>query len=297
MGAGVTPSDALIVGARSALDTPAGRISLRFGDAGLLARTAAEVAALAGHTVVLPVLEAPSARIQSQNFSGVTVGPVIPESTVSLGALGEGLALLPKTADAVAVISAEYPYLSGDWLRSLLGALQEGADGVYTAQGSHAHPLLGVYRADALRRATVESPGENFSDWVADARMSTLQAPPACNGSATVATRLESPEDYRRALGHLGYCDPSHAAVTLELVGNLRVRTGCALLPIHGDTIGTACAVLRRVVPETERLLPGEDELTRHFRFAINGGEVTNDLAHPLRDGDQLMLFSATVGG
>ena len=108
---------------------------------------------------------------------------------------------------------------------------------------------------------------------------------------------LTSAEDARAALVAAGLCPAGAPAVFLELFGGLRLRTGCEVLPLRAGTVGEALGVLRRVFPKAERLLPGDGEMSDHYRFSINGGSVTTDLGHPLAEGDRLILFSASVGG
>ncbi len=94
-----------------------------------------------------------------------------------------------------------------------------------------------------------------------------------------------------------GICQSVHPAVTLELFGSLRLMTGRDVLPMRADTIGTAVTVLKRVCPQALRLLPEGAALSENFRFSINGHTVTTDLATALREGDHVILFSASVGG
>lgn len=103
--------------------------------------------------------------------------------------------------------------------------------------------------------------------------------------------------DYRRLLVERNICNEALPAVIVELYGNLRIKSGCSQIPLHASTIREAIALLYRVLPRAERLLHRPEEITEHFRFSINGHEVTTDLDHRLRDGDRLILFSASVGG
>jgi molybdopterin converting factor small subunit len=107
----------------------------------------------------------------------------------------------------------------------------------------------------------------------------------------------ESPEAARAALAVLGLCDPARPAVTLELYGGLRLRTGCRALPLHAGTVREALDVLREVYPKSRRLMPDDGAADGHYRFSINGRDVTADEAHVLRAGDQVIVFSASVGG
>jgi molybdopterin converting factor small subunit len=101
----------------------------------------------------------------------------------------------------------------------------------------------------------------------------------------------------RAALVAQGVCDPAHPPVTVELYGGLRMRGGRAQVPLHADTIRRAVQVLRRALPQLTRVLPDGDEVRAHVRFSVNGQRVTDDLDLPLRAGDRLVVFSASVGG
>jgi len=113
----------------------------------------------------------------------------------------------------------------------------------------------------------------------------------------TPATPAHDPAPDRQALVASGICLPAHPGVTVELYGSLRIRSGIEQVPMRADTIGTAVAVLRRVLPQASRLLPEGPGLADHFRFSINGRAVTTDLATALAEGDRVIVFSASVGG
>jgi molybdopterin-guanine dinucleotide biosynthesis protein A len=272
----------------------AGGRSARFGALDLLARLVGEVRRQAAHTVVVPVDTPIDETYREKYLREVTVGPPCPAASFPGGALAEAHRLLPADAGPIAVITADLPYLNAGYLGELFAALAPEADGICAAEGERRHPLLGVYRREVLERlnggAGMDAPWEGL-------RMGTIPAEPVAGGGATIATRLESPEEYRRALTHLGFCDAAHPAITLELYGNLRIKTGCESLPMRGDRVETAFRVFRAVYPEAGRWLPETEALPEHFRFSINGSEVTTSLDHPLRENDQLILFSATVGG
>jgi molybdopterin converting factor small subunit len=89
----------------------------------------------------------------------------------------------------------------------------------------------------------------------------------------------------------------AHPAVTVELYGTLRIRAGRPAVALRSDSIRTALRLLREALPALARHLPPEADLPRTHRFSINGGAVTTDLDAPLREGDHLVLFSASVGG
>lgn len=136
-----------------------------------------------------------------------------------------------------------------------------------------------------------------------DARRAAGAASGAVSLPAELCARLgngaapETPEACRAALAGLGLCQAERPAVTLELYGGLRLRTGCRLLPLHAGTVGEALDVLTAVFPKARRLLPAGGALGEHYRFSLNGRAVTADPAHPLESGDHLIVFSASVGG
>ena len=267
----------------------------RFGDRDLLARLVAEVRPLAGCTVVVPCEEPFAPEYQAAHLEGVAMTPPRSAADGAREALLAALPSFPPDVTEIAVATSDLPYLDSAWIERMFEALAPGADAVCVVEEGRRRPLLAVYRAQALRDAEAAGP-DAPAPWEGP-RVEELPAGPVHNGSATVATRVDSPEAYRRALAHLGFCDGAHPAVTLELYGNLRIRTGCGELPIHGDSVRTVCRVLQRVYPESCKWLPEPEQLAEHFRFSINGGEVVAELDHPLRENDHLILFSATVGG
>ncbi|MDH4247467.1 MAG: MoaD/ThiS family protein [Deltaproteobacteria bacterium] len=106
-----------------------------------------------------------------------------------------------------------------------------------------------------------------------------------------------SPEETRAALVAQGRCHPGHPAVTLELYGNLRLKAGCASLPIRADSVSTALDLLLTLIPSLSAQLPTGPALFEHYRVSINGRNLVRELDHALEEGDHLVLFSATVGG
>lgn len=300
---------ALIVVPRVSAEAAEGTRRDRFGEKTLLENLTQEVCRGVGHVVILPV-GAPLARgITDRPGKTVAVAEPCAETDVPMGVLGRADGLFHAAVEFVVVLTADLPYLDAGNVDALFAALPAEADGVCMVAGEERLPLLAVYRRDALGRAhgmerRIEPGGvsEGAAPWEG-LRMHEIPAPTVSGGGPgaadglTIASRLDSPEAYREALGHHGFCDPAHPAITLELYGNLRIRTGCGTLPIRADKVDTAFRVFRAVYPEAAKWLPENDSLPEHFRFSINGGEVTTRLDHPLNENDQLILFSATVGG
>jgi molybdopterin converting factor small subunit len=107
----------------------------------------------------------------------------------------------------------------------------------------------------------------------------------------------QSDQGIRDQMIRQGICLADHPAIRLELFGSLRIRSGQTHVPMRADTIRTAMTALLKSHPALVRLLPPIEELPESHRFSINGTVVTTDLDTPLQEGDNLMLFSATVGG
>ena len=295
---------ALIIVPKATGDAGEGVGLHRFGARTLLEKLVQEICAAMAHTVVAPVETALSQGMLRKLGDRATVGAPCPEPSMPTCALEQALRLFPATIQSeavrtVAVFTADLPYLEASHLQELSKALPREADGICVADGERKHPLLGVYRREALARACKSG---GHKDGAAFWEMLRIHSMPAAGVAAdppglTIVTRLDSPQAYRRALAHHGLCEPTDPAITLELYGNLRIRTGCGALPMRAGDVGTAFRVFRAVYPEAARWMPENEDLPEHFRFSINGGEVTTNLDHALQENDQLILFSATVGG
>ena len=120
---------------------------------------------------------------------------------------------------------------------------------------------------------------------------------PASIVEASGQTAPRDAEEARTMLCAMGLCETIHPAVVLELYGGLRIRTGCACLPLRAGTILGALQVLARVYPRTTEFFPDPRLAGEHYRFSINGGKVGQDVHASLSEGDRLILFSASVGG
>lgn len=123
-----------------------------------------------------------------------------------------------------------------------------------------------------------------------------MTAPPGL-GLEPAAARKLTPQALRALLVSRGLCDPAAPEITVELTGALRLRTRCALLPLHAASIRDAVDVLLKVCPQAARLIPDPATVAEHYRFSINGRTVTADPAHALTAGDHVLLFNASVGG
>lgn len=125
----------------------------------------------------------------------------------------------------------------------------------------------------------------------------SVVVPPALRKLLPGDGKVRTAEALRVALVELGHCRGDGPAVTVELYGGLRLKAGCRTLPLRAHTVGEAVAVLRRVCPALDRMMPDGAALVEHYRFAVNGSHIVRDLAHPLHEGDRLILFDASVGG
>ena len=110
-------------------------------------------------------------------------------------------------------------------------------------------------------------------------------------------TLITPDEVTRQALTERGLGSREHPAVSVELYGSLAIRSGKSRVALRADTIRTALAVLAAAEPILARLLGPAAKLAETHRFSINGRTITTDLDAPLKAGDHLIVFSASVGG
>ena len=269
----------------------------RFGEESLLARTVRIVRGVAAHVAVAQAAGAAHVPDLPSFPDGVWVAPPSAAGAGRGETVRMALDSLPPAVSEVLLAPADLPYLDEAWVSRMFDALGPENDEVCLVEGERRLPLPAAVRRAAMNGAEMAALLDGAEQPARTARRAFLPLEPVGRGGASVATRMDSMEGYRRALVHHGFCDSSQASITLELYGNLRIKTGCEHLPIHAATVLGALEVLRRVYPEAERLLPEDASVAEHFRFSINGGEVTTALHHSLVEGDHLILFSATVGG
>ena len=130
-----------------------------------------------------------------------------------------------------------------------------------------------------------------------DAGQERHGVPPALREALHGGETAADAERVREAMTAAGWCPAAAPAVTLELSGSLRLDSGCELLALRAGTLGEAAGLLLRAYPALARLIPDEAILRQHYRFSLNGKRITSDPAEPLRDGDHVLIFSASVGG
>jgi molybdopterin converting factor small subunit len=85
--------------------------------------------------------------------------------------------------------------------------------------------------------------------------------------------------------------------VTIELYGVPRMRAGRAEVAVEASCLGEAMAALGRACPVLTPSVVDGPRLQPRYVVAINGVQFTADAAHPLRDGDAIVLLSADAGG
>jgi molybdopterin synthase sulfur carrier subunit len=85
--------------------------------------------------------------------------------------------------------------------------------------------------------------------------------------------------------------------VTIELYGVPRMRAGRSEVAVDASCLGDALAALGRACPVLTPSVVDGPRLQRCYVVAINGIQFTADAAHPLRDGDAIVLLSADAGG
>ncbi len=77
----------------------------------------------------------------------------------------------------------------------------------------------------------------------------------------------------------------------------LRSYTSRAWVEADGASVGAVLADLDRRYPGIRfRMIDEQDRMRPHMRFFVNG-VATFDLAHPLREGEELQIVQALSGG
>jgi len=85
--------------------------------------------------------------------------------------------------------------------------------------------------------------------------------------------------------------------VTIELYGVPRMRAGRDTVAVEASCLGDALAALGRACPVLAPSVVDGPRLQPRYVVAINGIQFTADAAHPLADGDAIVLLSADAGG
>lgn len=283
----------LIVDAPGELALPEGPIPLGFAGAPLAALVT-RATSCGGPVVVLPQRPLPPAVRQGLTAAGAALLPPAESGTATIGGLRPALAALPPSVRTVSLWHSRYPFLRDDTLHRLHDAA--APMGACLHDGAAALPLLGAYEMPWLQALAECRPDAPWSVLAAEPGVRVV---PFCDAGQAPAPWqvVDSPQTLRALFVWLGWCEAAHAPILVEWHGGLRMRTGIAGLPLHADTIATACIALRRILPGAAALLPDDAAPARHHRFALDGHAVTADGAHPLQPGQLLLIFSASVGG
>jgi sulfur-carrier protein len=85
--------------------------------------------------------------------------------------------------------------------------------------------------------------------------------------------------------------------ITIELFGVPRMRAGRDAVVVEARRLGEAFAALGRECPALAPSVVDGERLQPFYMVAINGIQLTDDAAHPLRDGDVVVLLAADAGG
>jgi molybdopterin converting factor small subunit len=85
--------------------------------------------------------------------------------------------------------------------------------------------------------------------------------------------------------------------VTIELFGVPRLRAGREAVAVEARSLGEALAALGRACPALHPSVVDGERLSPFYLVAVNGVQFTGDAAHPLEDGDVLILLAADAGG
>jgi len=85
--------------------------------------------------------------------------------------------------------------------------------------------------------------------------------------------------------------------VTIELFGVPRLRAGREAVTVEAACLGEAMAALGVACPSLAPSVVDGERLSPFYLVAVNGIHLTADAAHPLRDGDVVVLLAADAGG
>ncbi|MDI1484217.1 MoaD/ThiS family protein [Polyangium sp. y55x31] len=85
--------------------------------------------------------------------------------------------------------------------------------------------------------------------------------------------------------------------VTIELYGVARLRAGREVIEVDARSLGDALVALGAACPALERVIVAGGRLAPGWLVALNGAQITADLATPLGEGDVVVLVSADAGG
>ena len=79
--------------------------------------------------------------------------------------------------------------------------------------------------------------------------------------------------------------------------GGLRSYTERSEVEVSGATLGAVLAELDRLYPGIRfRMIDEQDQIRRHIRFFVNGGQV-REVSQPLKATDEVVIVQALSGG
>ncbi len=118
-----------------------------------------------------------------------------------LQGIADGAALLPKTAEYSFVLSCDLPFLSGQWLKSILETMRalNGIDAVCSQLDNHINPLIAIYRSSVLREAQHYLDQGKSSCLVLLDNCKVFPIEPLKHQSDWVSN-INTPEEYQKAL-------------------------------------------------------------------------------------------------
>lgn len=85
--------------------------------------------------------------------------------------------------------------------------------------------------------------------------------------------------------------------IRLEFFGIPRQRAGVKWLSVAADTLGEALQAACRELPRLAECQAANGDVAATCLANINGKQFTRDGRTPLRDGDEVLILSADVGG
>lgn len=203
-----------------------------------------------------------------------------------LEGIAAGLRVLPD--DAIAFVSStDVPLLHPALVQHVIGSVEADVDIAVCETDGRAHPLAAAYRASVLPLAEALLADDNLRPMqlFGQVRTRTLDATALLADPALASSdpslhsllNLNAPDDYERA----------HSLelpqIAVECFGTLRTNDRSST-SVREATLG---AVARAV---------GVD-LEEHVVAALNGDQISTDVAMPMVAGDRIAFLSADGGG
>lgn len=209
-----------------------------------------------------------------------------------------GLSALPDCVDLAYATATDAPMLAPAWIGRLAERIGD-ADLAIPRIGGYLQPLAALYRrsrilpavasllaADRLRPAFL----------VEEVRTTILDEDAFRDVDTSLGTlrNLNTPEDYRAALGELGL---SPTRVVVEFFGVPRLRAGMASIVVEANRLGEALRLAAAECPGLAGTVIFGRSAHPAYKVSLNGDRFVDDPAMPLVDGDALLLLAADVGG